>query len=346
MATVCRSLRALRATRLPTSPRRWGSPQHGGSSSTDASRHRLNGWPNQGSEVDRRWRSLHADNAMAGGTAKLVDEAGSGRDLLLVSITAGPDCRIVGAVETGRWIIGRSPAAHLRVGDPTVELHHVMIDADSDTVRVTQLAGHVPVLLDDVPISVSTRVSLPTRIAMGSTELTIECPTEVGHSMEHGDSGALADRRADPWRREVRRGPCSVPALVLPPSRFAGAVAAGSDSLSARARRGGHRGHGRGGTRRHRRTDDVRPVRTHRGMSHHSAPGVLVPETRGVRTGDGERRRLLIEPASSRNWIGSRQQRVGIISRCTRTYSRVDRGRRARRGSQHGVVASTLHAGR
>jgi S-DNA-T family DNA segregation ATPase FtsK/SpoIIIE len=158
-----------------------------------------------------------ADNAMAGGTAKLADEAGLGRDLLLVRITAGPDCRIVGVVETGRWIIGRSPAAHLRVGDPTVELHHVMIDADSDTVRVTQLAGHVPVLLNDVPISVSTRVSLPTRIAMGSTELTIECPTEVGHSMQHGDSGALADRRADPWRREVRRGPCSVPALVLPP---------------------------------------------------------------------------------------------------------------------------------
>jgi DNA segregation ATPase FtsK/SpoIIIE, S-DNA-T family len=157
-----------------------------------------------------------AYDRMAGGAAKLVNETGSGRDLLVVSITAGPDCRIVGAVETGRAIIGRSPAAHLRVDDPTVELHHVMIDADMDTVRVTQLAGQVPVLLDGVPIAASTRVPLPTRITMGSTELTIERPTDVAHRVQQCDLGALADRQADPWRREVRRGPCSVPALMLP----------------------------------------------------------------------------------------------------------------------------------
>ena len=161
------------------------------------------------------------DSAMADGAANLVNKTGSGRDVLVVSITAGPDCRVVGAVETGRWIIGRSPAAHLRVEDPTVELHHVMIDADMDTVRVTQLAGQVPVLLDNVAILASTTVSLPTRIAMGSTELTIECSADVDkiveRRMERCDAGTLADRQADPWRREVRRGPCAVPALVLPP---------------------------------------------------------------------------------------------------------------------------------
>lgn len=153
--------------------------------------------------------------------AKLVNQTGSGRDVLVVSITAGPDCRLVGAVETGRWIIGRSPTAHLRVEDPTVELHHVMVDADIDTVRVTQLGGQVPMLLDNVVILASTTVSLPTRIAMGSTELTIERPADVDQLVERRvercDAGALADRQADPWRREVRRGPYSVPALVLVP---------------------------------------------------------------------------------------------------------------------------------
>jgi S-DNA-T family DNA segregation ATPase FtsK/SpoIIIE len=152
----------------------------------------------------------------AGDASKPVNETGSDCDLLVVSITAGPDCHVVGPVETGRWIIGRSPLAHLRVDDPTVELYHVVIDANTDTVQVTQLAGQVPVLLDDLPISGSMRVSLPTRIAMGCTELTIECPMEVDNRAQQFGSGALADRQADPWRREVRRGPCSVPTLVLP----------------------------------------------------------------------------------------------------------------------------------
>ena len=159
--------------------------------------------------------------AVASGAAELVNETGSARDVLVVRITAGPDCRLAGAFETGRWTIGRSPAAHLRVDDPTVELHHVMIDADIDTVRVTQLAGQVPVRLDNVAILVSATVSLPTRIVMGNTELTIERPTSVDQLVEDGveprDSGALADRQADPWRREVRRGPCPVPARAVSP---------------------------------------------------------------------------------------------------------------------------------
>ena len=163
--------------------------------------------------------------AVASAAAKLVNETGSARDVLVVRITAGPDCRLVGAFETGRWTIGRSPAAHLRVDDPTVELHHVMIDADMDTVRVTQLAGQVPVRLGNVAILASTNVSLPTRIVMGNTELTIERPTRVDQlvedCVERCDSGALADRQADPWRREVRRGPCPVPvravsSIILP----------------------------------------------------------------------------------------------------------------------------------
>jgi S-DNA-T family DNA segregation ATPase FtsK/SpoIIIE len=163
--------------------------------------------------------------AVASAAAKLVNETGSARDVLVVRITAGPDCRLVGAFETGRGTIGRSPAAHLRVDDPTVELHHVMIDADMDTVRVTQLAGQVPVRLGNVAILASTNVSLPTRIVMGNTELTIERPTRVDQlvedCVERCDSGALADRQADPWRREVRRGPCPVPvravsSIILP----------------------------------------------------------------------------------------------------------------------------------
>ncbi|MFT7393640.1 MAG: hypothetical protein ACI83Y_001313, partial [Candidatus Azotimanducaceae bacterium] len=126
--------------------------------------------------------------AVASGAAKPVNETGPARDVLVVRITAGPDCRLVGAFETGRWTIGRSPAAHLRVDDPTVELHHVMIDAEidaeMDTVRVTQLAGQVPVRLGNVAILASTTVSLPTRIVMGTTELTIERPTGVDQLVE------------------------------------------------------------------------------------------------------------------------------------------------------------------
>jgi S-DNA-T family DNA segregation ATPase FtsK/SpoIIIE len=60
---------------------------------------------------------------------------------------------------------------------------------------------------------------------MGNTELTIERPTRVDQlvedCVERCDSGALADRQADPWRREVRRGPCPVPvravsSIILP----------------------------------------------------------------------------------------------------------------------------------
>jgi S-DNA-T family DNA segregation ATPase FtsK/SpoIIIE len=160
-------------------------------------------------------------DGVASRAAKLVNVTGSARDVFVVRITAGPDCRLVGAFETGRWTIGRSPAAHLRVDDPTVELHHVMIDADMDTVRVTQLAGQVPVRLGNVAILASTTTSLPTRIVMGNTELTFERPTGVDQlvedCVERRDSGALADRQADPWRREVRRGPCPVPALAVSP---------------------------------------------------------------------------------------------------------------------------------
>ena len=173
----------------------------------------------------RSGSSVGPASGPASGTAKLVKDTGSARDVLVVRITAGPDCRLVGAFETGRWTIGRSPAAHLRVDDPTVELHHVMIDADIDAVRVTQLAGQVPVRLGNVAILASTTVSLPTRIVMGSTELTIERPTGVDQLVdqlvedyvEPRDSGALANPQADPWRREVRRGPSPVPARAVSP---------------------------------------------------------------------------------------------------------------------------------
>ena len=93
---------------------------------------------------------------------------------------AGPDCGVSTPLGDGPIVIGRSPLADLTVHDPTIELHHLVVEALTDgRVRITQLSGRAATRVGGAPItSGSIDVPLGAVVTVGASRLRLGRPRE------------------------------------------------------------------------------------------------------------------------------------------------------------------------
>ncbi|MCU1389961.1 MAG: putative FtsK/SpoIIIE family protein, partial [Ilumatobacteraceae bacterium] len=79
----------------------------------------------------------------------------AGRALEAVWIT-GPDAGGATRLSVGSHVIGRSSTAPIRCADPDLELHHAVLTVGHGAVRLDQLTGARPLLLDGAPVDGTT----------------------------------------------------------------------------------------------------------------------------------------------------------------------------------------------
>jgi S-DNA-T family DNA segregation ATPase FtsK/SpoIIIE len=120
-----------------------------------------------------------------------------------VAVVVGPGCSPWIGLGPGRHTIGRATTAAIRVDDPSVELHHGVLEVAPDaTVTFTQLTGAFPVTLAGSVLSI------------GASRLVVRGAADAGvgdgtsASIPTGiATGSIVPAERDPWRRVVQRGP-------------------------------------------------------------------------------------------------------------------------------------------
>jgi DNA segregation ATPase FtsK/SpoIIIE, S-DNA-T family len=145
--------------------------------------------------------------------------------IVAVEIESGPAVSAPVELPPGRHVIGRARTAAVRIEDPDVELHHLVLDVTADaTMTVLHLAGRRTVLIDHEPISAWAMVRHGTTIDVGSSRLRLHRPTPAARPAHTGDIPG------DPCRRILVRSPRAVPVLdvsaIEPPVAFQPARAA------------------------------------------------------------------------------------------------------------------------
>ncbi len=125
---------------------------------------------------------------------------------------AGPASGPTVALPAGRHVVGRSPSAAVRIDDPSVEPHHVLLTVAPDgAVAVVQLTGRVPCRVDGEPIAGPTSVVDGSTIELGSSRLRLTRPEEP-----HGAAATVAVV-GNPWCRTLHRTPRALPRWDPPP---------------------------------------------------------------------------------------------------------------------------------
>ena len=87
----------------------------------------------------------------------------------------GPDCGVSAPLSGGPVVVGRSPSADLTVHDPTIELHHLVVEPLADgRIRVTQISGRTITRIGGQPLTSGTTV-IPTGtvIDVGASRLRV-----------------------------------------------------------------------------------------------------------------------------------------------------------------------------
>ncbi|MCU1365680.1 MAG: putative FtsK/SpoIIIE family protein, partial [Ilumatobacteraceae bacterium] len=153
----------------------------------------------------------------------------AGRALEAVWIT-GPDAGGATRLSVGSHVIGRSSTAPIRCADPDLELHHAVLTVGHGAVRLDQLTGARPLLLDGAPVD-GTTVEPGQRIGIGSSVLVVRTTT-----LSATPPAATASRPvADPMGRvPFARAPRAivvfepedivVPLLAAPPGGLGGGL--------------------------------------------------------------------------------------------------------------------------
>ena len=136
--------------------------------------------------------------------------------LVEVAVTLGPACRPWIALGQGRHGVGRSPLSKVTINDPSLELHHAVLDVKADgTVTFTQLTGRVPARIDGEPCTPATDIGLEEELVLGSSQLAVR-PARVRIAPSAPLRGSLVAADHDPWRQIVRRAPVHAPPLNEP----------------------------------------------------------------------------------------------------------------------------------
>lgn len=118
----------------------------------------------------------------------------------------GPPCRL----GPGSYVVGRASSARIRLDDPTVEAHHLLVDVDpTGRTRAIQLTGRSPVLVDDRPLEGHGVLEPGQELSVGTTRLRIE-------PVHHHDLDIDA-ALAVPAPVTVARSPRSAPVLAVDP---------------------------------------------------------------------------------------------------------------------------------
>lgn len=146
------------------------------------------------------------------------DEPDASPSRVSVRVVAGSDCGPPIALPAGRHVIGRSRSAAVRIDDPSVELHHAILDVGEDgDASVIQLCGRVPIrTTGGEPLAADEPGALigPVRFDLGAARVEVEpvVVDPVGRDPGPDRPGtSIVSHRDDPWRRVVRRAPTSEP---------------------------------------------------------------------------------------------------------------------------------------
>jgi DNA segregation ATPase FtsK/SpoIIIE, S-DNA-T family len=139
-------------------------------------------------------------------SARASDGSPAAGDGVAVAVGVGPACERRIDLPPGRHTVGRAASARVRVDDPSVELHHGVLDVAADgSFGFTQLTGSFPATLDGVPAAPRpghrARVQPPigtSRLMFGRRGVTVAIPRIPG---------SVVTTEGDPWRSVVRRGP-------------------------------------------------------------------------------------------------------------------------------------------
>jgi DNA segregation ATPase FtsK/SpoIIIE, S-DNA-T family len=156
-------------------------------------------------------------------SAPASDGSPAACDGVTVAVGVGPACERWITLPPGRHMVGRAASAQIRIDDPSVELHHGVLDVAADgSAAFTQLTGSFPATVDGVPCRARHHIGPGCDVSIGTSRLLFGGRTGVvGLPRITGGSIVPADR--DPWRSVVRRGPSDVgeatpPALDVPES--------------------------------------------------------------------------------------------------------------------------------
>jgi DNA segregation ATPase FtsK/SpoIIIE, S-DNA-T family len=156
-------------------------------------------------------------------SAAASDGSPAACDGVTVAVGVGPACERWITLPPGRHMVGRAASARIRIDDPSVELHHGVLDVAADgSAAFTQLTGSFPATVDGVPCGARHHIGPGSDVSIGTSRLLFGGRTGgVGMPRITGGSIVPADR--DPWRSVVRRGPSDVgeatpPALDVPES--------------------------------------------------------------------------------------------------------------------------------
>lgn len=132
------------------------------------------------------------------------------RRVVEVEIDSGPGCAEVTGLCPGRHVVGRAASAAVRVDDPEVEPHHLLVDVTADgRVAVFHLTGRLPVLADHEPVVGWVELGAGSVIDLGATRLRMTLPSPPPEPPHTGEVPG------DPWQRMLVRTPRAVPFLAL-----------------------------------------------------------------------------------------------------------------------------------
>ena len=138
----------------------------------------------------------------------------------------GPDTGGRVGLACGRAIVGRAESAPVRCDDPALEPHHALLVVEADVVRLVQLTGRAPLVVDGTPVDGATCVTDGAVVELGQSTLRLHRSSTDPPAAAHIRGGAvLRTPRSVPRWEDPTPSPPPV-AAAAEPGRPVGLVSA------------------------------------------------------------------------------------------------------------------------